>query len=346
MVNISKGRSVRQRKRKWYLLLPTILLIFAILIVAQFDIREKTLLSSFNYEYSLQNTLTKVKARNAYLYTHNTDKSQWGWKTGGPPKFQQVSITKAQTLYTALQPTISCPWKLQRSNYVSDTAPPQFDGGKWTCGLNQIEKCIVYSFGSNGDDFFERNIIKVNPSCEIHIFDPTSGTPPQEWNDKYHFHPIGICPNGQSEFSLEGTNTKTQGQAQKTYPCRSIQQLMQQLGHEKIDILKADVEGMEWELLPDLWKLSVHNVGQLLFEFHLWHEKSPKYLQNILREYIIPLEKMGYFVHTLEPVAAEIEAYEVTFLNVNWDPKFGIATDDDKKMFDVSMYPKTPNVEI
>ena len=68
---------------------------------------------------------------------------------------------------------------------------------------------------------------------------------------------------------------------------------------------------------------------------------------SMLTDYIIPMEKMGYFVHTLEPVAAEIEAYEITILNVNWNPNYGFAKhNENKKMFNVSMYQKTPNLEI
>eukprot|EP00965_Chrysotila_dentata_P129161 4269811-Pleurochrysis_carterae.AAC.2 len=52
------------------------------------------------------------------------------------------------------------------------------DGPKWVCGLDEIglrrpSKCLVYSFGSNGDTSFEEAVKKRRPDCEIFTFDPT-----------------------------------------------------------------------------------------------------------------------------------------------------------------------------
>lgn len=305
----------------------------------------------------LENALTKVQARNAYLRPGNNDKSQWGWKTGGTGRFQTVDVARAQVLIAALQPTATCPWTLRRTNCVSGG---QFDGGKWTCGLAEMRRfrrrgrtktrapprCIVYSFGSNGDDFFENDVLAQNPDCEMHIFDPTSGEAPAAWEGKYQFHALGLCAeDGATTFTLEGTNTRTKGKAasnSSSYPCQSLSNIMKDLGHTHVDILKADIEGMEWNLLQN-WG-SEKRVGQLLLEMHFWHPSGPKHLPELLRDNIIPMEKLGYFIQTLEPVAAEIEAYEVTFLNVNWsaDAAFGRSPVYDSS----SRYPSTPNVDI
>lgn len=306
-------------------------------------------------DYNLKNAIEKIKARNAYLCDQNTDKSPWGWKTGGPPKFHKVPSTSASVI-SLLQPVYTCPWTLHRTNYVSSLTPkPQFDGGKWTCGLREMNErntalsstttdsdkklsCIVYSFGSNGDDFFEADVLLQNPSCEIHIFDPTSGDPPPSWEGKYHFHRSGLCVgDAVTSFTLNVANVLTDGgEKSTTYPCRSLGMHMAELGHDSIDILKADIEGMEWELIKQ-WDFA--GVGQMLFEFHFWVKAPP--LPELLRDYFIPLEKQGFFVHTLEPVAAEIEAFEITFLNVNWSPQHGIRKDI---LYTPDMYPVTPNV--
>jgi len=48
------------------------------------------------------------------------------------------------------------------------------DGGKWVCDLHAISSsCVVYSFGSGNDTFFEEDLHKLRPVCDIHIFDPT-----------------------------------------------------------------------------------------------------------------------------------------------------------------------------
>jgi len=107
--------------------------------------------------------------------------------------------------------------------------------------------CVVYSFGSNGEYFFEADILLQNPSCEIHIFDPTSGNPPPSWEGKYHFHRSGLCVGDNvTTFTLNEGNVLTKGgEKATTYPCRSLGMHMKELGHDSIDIFKADVEGME-----------------------------------------------------------------------------------------------------
>lgn len=57
-------------------------------------------------------------------------------------------------------------------------------------------------------------------------------------------------------------------------------------------------------------------------EFHFWHNEAPNDLSTLMRKHIIPLERMGLFLQTTEPVGATIDAYEVTFLNVNWRPDY------------------------
>ena len=42
---------------------------------------------------------------------------------------------------------------------------------------------------------------------------------------------------------------------------------MRQLGHDRIDVLKLDVEGAEYSILEDMVRQDIR-VGQLLVEFH------------------------------------------------------------------------------
>ena len=55
----------------------------------------------------------------------------------------------------------------------------------------------------------------------------------------------------------------------------------------------------------------------------------------------------GYFIiQTIEPVAAKIEAYEVTFLNANWSTETAFGSTDSHYPYNASMYPSAPNVDI
>ncbi|KAH9988444.1 hypothetical protein BJV74DRAFT_839390 [Russula compacta] len=48
------------------------------------------------------------------------------------------------------------------------------DGGKWVCGLDRVakqDKCVVYSFGINGESSFEAALLKRAPGCEAWGYD-------------------------------------------------------------------------------------------------------------------------------------------------------------------------------
>ena len=192
-----------------------------------------------------------------------------------------------------------------------------FDGGKWTCGLEEMhtsnKKCIVYSFGSHGDDLFESDVLKRNPNCEIHIFDPTS-SPKSGWS-RYRYHSYGL----RSELSKHAFKTKR------------LSHIMSELGHSHVDILKADIEGTEWTLLnTEDW--SGLRVGQILIELHLWAKHMR--MKEFWTKYLFHLERHGFLMQTVEPVSAAGAAFEVTFLNVNWSP----LTNNQTTRFDSQAY--------
>eukprot|EP00747_Dinoflagellata_sp_TGD_P117048 gnl/TRDRNA2_/TRDRNA2_172522_c0_seq4.p1 gnl/TRDRNA2_/TRDRNA2_172522_c0~~gnl/TRDRNA2_/TRDRNA2_172522_c0_seq4.p1 ORF type:complete len:242 (-),score=25.18 gnl/TRDRNA2_/TRDRNA2_172522_c0_seq4:104-829(-) len=233
-----------------------------------------------------------------------------------------------------------CPWTFVRSNYVSQS---NFDGGKWTCGVSDMYEqrksmqesntpCIVYSFGSNDDDFFEKRLLEADPQCEIHVFDPTTHQPPSHSTSLYHFHKEALCVGNRTSTWIKG----------KTYPCKSLSNHMRHLGHAYVDIMKADVDGMEWSMIPlEDWQSL--QIGQLQIEFHFSsrYHRSPRTMVDLFQKHIIPLEQAGFFIGMVEPVAARAKMqYEVMFLNANWSPA------GFKHNFNASMYPVTPNVQL
>lgn len=113
------------------------------------------------------------------------------------------------------------------------------------------------------------------------------------------------------------------------------------LNHTYVDLLKADVEGMEWPLTKqENW----HNipVGQVMLEMHFWAARNMT-MPRLLRNHIIPMEQAGYFMHTIEPVSYHGEAYEVAWLNVNWNP-FHDFHPHAQRIFHPRMYPDTRGV--
>jgi len=229
--------------------------------------------------------------------------------------FMQAALPEEQhgfssaTLHSAscvalLTPYYTCPFTLARSNLVSQ--PGEYDGGKWTCGVAEITEsrpCVVYSVGSGGNDIFERHIRALKPHCQIHVFDPTSTPLPQ-----YAFHEYGLCGSGDS-FVADG----------KSYPCKPLHAIMEELGHSQVDVLKFDIEGAEWDVLK-LTDWAALRIGQILVELHDFEHAHP--CASILRDVFHPLEAAGFYQFALEPVCSTqcSGQYEVAFVHSAWLP--------------------------
>ena len=245
------------------------------------------------YKRLIENSETWQKARNA-------------WMSGGGEllRFQEAKLNDPGTV-ALLAPYHACPWTLERSLMVDQV----FDGGKWTCGVREMADreegappCIVYSFGSDGNDLFEKHIERLAPNCEFHVFDPTSQVL-EHWN----FHQYGLCATG-STFSAKG----------KTFPCKSLPAIMVELGHRHVDIVKMDVEGAEWDIMA-LTDWRSMKLGQLLIEVHDFMGQYP--LSELVKDYFGKLEHAGFLQFSIEPVCAGCGGqYELAWLHRGWRP--------------------------
>ena len=134
------------------------------------------------------------------------------------------------------------------------------DGAKWICldmfqGKNskraaaRNEKCVVYSFGSSDDSCFETAVAE-RLDCEIHIFDPTSS---ELKDDRWTYHSYGL---GGGDPTVTGYwNWRTQKQSNCTdCPMKNLREIMKELNHEHVDILKVDIDGAEWRSFEYIYK--------------------------------------------------------------------------------------------
>ena len=151
--------------------------------------------------------------------------------------------------------------------YVLPQDLPQAD---WVC----------YSGGIGEDASFEFELI-ARYGCTVVGFDPTprsieymrtvgSETP------EFRFLPVGLwsfdteqhfyAPHNPAHVSHSITG---HGQTREyfTARCRSVPSLMAELGHERIDLLKLDIEGAEYEVLESVLDANV-GIKILLVEFH------------------------------------------------------------------------------
>lgn len=158
------------------------------------------------------------------------------------------------------------PWEPEWNCEIEERMgePAWGDGAKFMCNPQrslQTSSCLVYSFGSNGKIQFERAVKALNPSCEIHVFDPTdSPSVSAVVSSVGQFHLLGLGSESK-KFSLG-----------RVEPLADI---MRQLGHSgrRLTVLKVDVEGAEWDSFSKhIWELCSSGqlrIGQLQIELHL-----------------------------------------------------------------------------
>jgi len=149
---------------------------------------------------------------------------------------------------------------------------------------NLSSESIIYSLGVGEDIIFDVELIK-EFNLSVEAFDPTPNS--IEWlkttatPDNFNFHPFGISnqdgilklyplvlkgKKSKSMYTLDNDCSSGEDDAVEI-PVKKLSTIMSELNHHKIDILKMDIEGAEYDVIEDLLQSNV-DVKQLLVEFH------------------------------------------------------------------------------
>jgi FkbM family methyltransferase len=163
---------------------------------------------------------------------------------------------------------------------------------------------LVYAFGVGEDISFDLAIIR-KLGATVHAFDPTPRS--QEWvggqsdlPDQFNFHPIGVGgSDGTAEFfppakenhvSFSNAPTDQQNGPPIVAEICTVETLQRRLGHRRIDVLKMDVEGFEYDVIRSLERADVRP-GHLLVEFHhgMYRATDEDTLDAVAR-----LRRLGY----------------------------------------------------
>lgn len=134
--------------------------------------------------------------------------------------------------------------------------------GAWPAPLTMLDRqSIVYGFGVGEDITFDLALIR-RVGCNVFAFDPTPiagrWLEGQRLPPEFIFSPVGLAeddgemdffvPNDAHSFSRNPT-----GKAAKAVKCpvRTLKSLMSERNHGHIDLLKMDIEGFEYGVIPD-----------------------------------------------------------------------------------------------
>ncbi len=182
-------------------------------------------------------------------------------------------------------------------------APALLDGG-----------AVAYSFGVGRDLRFELDLIE-RFGVTVHAFDPTpialEWARTQQLPDALRLHPLGVAahdgtvrfapPSREGWESFSMVRSEGVGDAVEA-PVRRIATLMRELGHARLDLVKMDVEGAEYDVLPDMLSSGIRP-RQLLVEFHhRWREVGPRRTRETVRR----LRRAGYRVADVSPKGREL----------------------------------------
>jgi FkbM family methyltransferase len=193
------------------------------------------------------------------------------------------------------------------------------DGGWWYTPEHLDEESIVYSLGVGDDIDFDLAIIE-KYGVEVHAFDPTPSSidmlGDRRLPDRFIFHPWAITATDGSltlypHLKKDGSKSEvmyTMVAEKETIddaievPAYSLDTISSKLGHNKIDLMKMDIEAAEYEVLDGLLASAIKPT-QLLVEFH--HRFPGMGLQKTA-DMIERLRSDGYKIFAVSEAGREV----------------------------------------
>jgi FkbM family methyltransferase len=170
------------------------------------------------------------------------------------------------------RPQVVCP-KLHYGNPAND----------WTfCPTGLTKQSVLYSFGVGQDVSFDLAMIR-NFGLNVYAFDPTPKSfawlETQSLPPEFHHFPFGLSDHdgvldffqlpGQDMVSYTELNPGRYSDivAPTQLKVKRLATICAEFSHGLIDVLKMDIEGSEYNVIPDLLNSNIA-IHQILIEFH------------------------------------------------------------------------------
>jgi FkbM family methyltransferase len=190
------------------------------------------------------------------------------------------------------------------------------ENGWCICPDDLTQSSVVYSAGVGMDVSFDLALM-ARIGCQVSAFDPTpisiEWVSNQQLPESFHFYPYGVAAyDGIAKFELPaknsvsftmmsnvGSNSKSTVEA----PVYRLNTILKKLGHQRVHLLKLDIEGGEYTVIPDLIKEALP-VDQLLVEFHHRMLKEPNSAELTV-ECVQTLNDAGFELFHVSPAGLE-----------------------------------------
>jgi len=196
-----------------------------------------------------------------------------------------------------------------------------------------INNSIVYGFGIGGQIKFEEAIAKKFVNSEIYCYDPTSKNFINNYSGPKNIKlfPLGIWtedkkinffhPNDQFTTASITDQFNSNGEHVIKYQCHKLKTLMSMNNHNRIDILKMDIDGGVESVLEDMLNDQIFPT-QIVIEFefsevdNLSKEQEEEYtlFQIKLTKLLDKMKLYNYKCYNMDRVTMPYSSIEVLFI--------------------------------
>lgn len=177
---------------------------------------------------------------------------------------------------------------------------------KWNCKIEWIDTgSNVLSAGVGGAITFEKDLVN-RTGCKILLLDPSptgvqTMANPDNMHELIDYQVLGLAGNpgliafGKPDKLEEGSWKLGNVDTDETFHCKSVSSIMNEKNWKKLDLLKIDIEGFEYEVLNDILKNNL-DIKQICVEFHVNTMIQIKQTKWDLLLILVRLRQHGYYL--------------------------------------------------